>query len=206
MGANLIQTFDAVQQKVPIVAVASMFQEDPIIFMSHPGVGLDRFEDLPKATAFIGNDMLVSVCQWLKQAYGFKDEKVKPYTFNSAPFLADKTSIQEGILTSEPFEIERQGGFTPNVFLLADYGYDSYSTTIETREDTIAKADLVQRFVDASIIGWYIISTATTLRRTPIIKRDNPEMTDGQLAYSLAKMKERGIVDSGDSLTPASAR
>ncbi|TDX67624.1 NitT/TauT family transport system substrate-binding protein [Methylosinus sp. sav-2] len=202
MGANLIQTFSAVQQKAPIVAVASMFQKDPIIFMSHPGEGLDRFEDLPKATAFIGNDNLVSVYQWLKQAYGFKEEKIKPYTFNSAPFLADKKSIQQGYLTSEPFEIARQGGFTPNVFLLADYGYDSYSTTIETRKETIeTKADLVQRFVDASIIGWYHYIYGDNSAANAAIRKDNPEMSEGQLAYSVEKLKERGIVDSGDSLS-----
>jgi NitT/TauT family transport system substrate-binding protein len=201
MGANLIQTFSAAQQNVPIVAVASMFQIDPVIFMSHPGQGLDRFEDLPKATAFIANDMLVSVFQWLKQAYGFREEKIKPYSFNSAPFIADKNSIQEGFLTSEPYEVERKGGFRPNVFLLSDYGYDSYSTMIEARRDTTEKnPDLVQRFVDASIIGWCHYIYGDNAAANAAIKRDNPEMTDGQIAYSIAKMKERGIVDSGDSL------
>jgi NitT/TauT family transport system substrate-binding protein len=146
--------------------------------------------------------MRVSVWQWLKQAYGFKDANAKPYNFNSAPFLADKKSIQEGLLTSEPYAIEREGGFKPNVFLLSDYGYDGYSTTIETRADTIAKTpDLVQRFVDASVIGWYNYLYGDNAQANAMIKRDNPEMTDGQIAYSIAKMKERGIVDSGDALT-----
>ena len=200
MGANFIQTFEAVRQKIPVVVVASMFQIDPVIFMSHPGVGLDRFEDLPKATAFIASDMLVSVYQWLKQAYGFREEKVKPYGFNPAPFIADPQSIEQGFLTSEPYQVERVGGFRPNVFLLADYGYDSYSTTIEARAETIAnQPDLVQRFVDASIIGWRNYLYADNSAANAAIKRDNPEMTDGQLAFSLAMLKERGIVDSGDA-------
>ena len=103
LGANMIQAFDAVAQNVPIVAVAALFQKDPFILMSHPGVGLDRFEDLPKATAFIGKDGFVSVYQWLKTAYGFKEDKVKPYTFNAAPFIADKNSIEQGYATSEPY-------------------------------------------------------------------------------------------------------
>ena len=202
MGANTIQMFESVQQNVPVVTVASMFQRDPMMFMSHPGVGLDRFDDLPKATAFIASDMRVSIWQWLKQAYGFMDRNVRPYNFNSAPFLADKNSIQQGYVTSEPYAIERQGGFTPNIFLLADYGYDGYSTTVETRADTIAKTpDLVQRFVDASIVGWRNYLDGDNAAANALIKRDNPEMTDGQIAYSIAKMKERGIVDSGDALT-----
>jgi NitT/TauT family transport system substrate-binding protein len=201
MGANMIQAFTAVEQNVPTLAVSSLFQKDPVILMSHPGEGLDRFEDLPRATAFIGKENLASVYQWLKLAYGFREENVKPYTFNAAPFIADKKSIQQGYVTSEPFEVERQGHFKPNVFLLADHGYDSYSTTIETRRDTIEKKpDLVQRFVDASAIGWYHYVYGDNSAANAMIKRENPDMTDAQIAYSVAKMKEYGIVDSGDSL------
>ncbi|MEF3367901.1 ABC transporter substrate-binding protein [Methylocystis sp. 9N] len=202
MGANTIQMFESVQENVPIVTVASLFQLDPVIFLSHPGVGLDRFEDLPKATAFIASDTRATVWQWLKQAYGFKDQKTKPYNFNSAPFIADKNSIQQGFLTSEPYAIERQGGFKPNVFLLSNYGYDSYASTIDARASTIAKnPDLVQRFVDASIIGWYNYLYGDNSGANALIKRDNPEMTDGQIAYSVAKLKEDGVVDSGDALS-----
>jgi NitT/TauT family transport system substrate-binding protein len=88
------------------------------------------------------------------------------------------------------------------VFLLADYGYDSYSTTIEARAETINKnPDLVQRFVDASIIGWRNYIHGDNAAANAAIKRDNPEMTDGQLAYSIAKLRERGVVDSGDART-----
>ena len=113
LAANLIQSFDAAAQNIPIVAVASLFQKDPFILMSHPGAGYDRFEDLPKAAAYIGKDAFVSVYQWLKTAYGFRDDKVQPYTFNAAPFIRDRNSIQQGYATSEPFEVARQGGFTP---------------------------------------------------------------------------------------------
>ena len=74
----------------------------------------------------------------------------------AAPFIADKNSIQQGYVTSEPFAVEREGHFKPNIFLFADQGYGTYATTIETRADIVAShPDLVQRFVDASAIGWY---------------------------------------------------
>lgn len=201
MGANMIQAFNAVEQNIPIVAVAALFQKDPFILMSHPGEGLDRFQDLPKASAYyLGTDALVSVFQWLHQTHGFSISRVKPYTFNSAPFMADKTSIQQGYVTSEPFAIEREGGFKPNVFLAADYGYQSYSTMIETRREIIAKnPDLVQRFVNASIIGWYHYLYGDNAAANALIKKDNPDMTDAQLAYSIAALKAHGIVDSGDA-------
>ncbi len=201
MTANLIPSFTALEQKIPVVAVASIFQKDPFILMSHPGEGFDKFEDLSKATAFIGAEARAGIFQWLRTAYGFREANIKPYTFNPAPFIADKKSIQQGYLTSEPFAVEQVGKFKPNIFLAADHGFDTYSTLIEARRDTVEKRpDLVQRFVDASIIGWYNYMYGDNAAANALIKRENPEMTDAQIAFSIAKMKEYGIVDSGDAL------
>jgi NitT/TauT family transport system substrate-binding protein len=201
MGGNLLLSFDAVAQNIPIVVVAAHFQKDPQIVMSHPGVGLDKWSDLPRATAFIGKEGLASFYQWMRTAYGFKEENVKPYTFNPQPFIADKYSIQQGYVTSEPFAVEREGHFKPNIFLLADQGYGTYATTIETRADVVAKKpDLVQRFVDASTIGWYHYLYGDNSQANVLIKRDNPEMTDEQIAFSIGRIKEYGLADSGDTL------
>ena len=201
MGGDMIGDFLSVEQNVPTVVVAAHFQKDPQIFMSHPGVGLDKWTDLPKATAFVSNGALNSFYAWMRLAWGFKDENVKPYNFNSGPFITVKNSIQQGYLTSEPFEVEKQGGFKPNVFLLADQGYSTYATLVETRKEIVEKnPDLVQRFVDASTIGWYHYLYGDNSKANAAIKKDNPELTDEQIAFSVAKMKEYGIVDSGDSL------
>jgi len=201
MGGNLLLAFDAAARNVPIVVVAAHFQKDPQIVMSHPGVGLDKWTDLPKATAFISKEGLATFYQWMKSAYGFKEENVKPYTFNPGPFIADPHSIQQGYVTSEPFAVEREGHFKPNIFLLADYGYKTYATTIETRADLIAsKPDVVQRFVDASTIGWYHYLYGDNAKANALIKKDNPEMTDDQIAFSIARIKEYGLIDSGDTL------
>src|SRR5438034_479915 len=80
---------------------------------------------------------VASFYQWMIAEHGFKESQVKPYTFNPAPFLADKKSAQQGYVTAEPYVIEKQGGFKPNIFLLADYGYDTYATVIETTNEMI---------------------------------------------------------------------
>src|SRR5215467_7014722 len=199
MSANSLQSFDAVANNIPTVVVAASFQKDPQVFVAHPGV--TKFEDLKTKTLFVSKEGIATYFQWLKADYGFDESKVKPYTFNAQPFLADKNSAMQGYVTSEPFAIEKQGGFKPQVFLLADYGFDAYSTLIETRRDLVEKKpDLVQRFVDASAIGWYHYIYGDSRPGNDLIKKQNPEMTDALLAYSTAKMKEFGIVDSGDSL------
>jgi len=144
MGGDMLGDFYSVQQNFPVITVAADFQKDPQILMSHPGAGLDKFSELKSATAIVSKGALTSFYAWLREAYGFKDENVKPYNYNSATFIADKHSIQEGYVTSEPYEVEKQSGFKPNIFLLADYGYSSYATTIITRREIIAKnPDLV---------------------------------------------------------------
>jgi NitT/TauT family transport system substrate-binding protein len=202
LGANMIQAFAAVEENIPTVVVAAIFQKDPQVLMSHPGVGLDRFEDLKKSdNILISKEGIASYYQWLKTEKGFSEKQVKPYMFNAAPFITDKRAVQQGYVTSEPYQIETKAGFKPNVFLLADYGFDTYSTTIETTQKLIdTKPDLVQRFVDASIIGWYNYIYGDNRAANALIKKDNPEMTDALLANGVAKMKEYGIVDSGDTL------
>jgi NitT/TauT family transport system substrate-binding protein len=201
MSANTLQGFDAVEHGIPTVAVAALFQKDPQVLMAHPDQGIETFEDLKKLTLFVSKEGLASYFQWLKADFGFSEAQVKPYTSNPQPFLADKRSAMQGYVTSEPFAVEKVGGFKPRVFLLADHGFNSYSTLIETRRELVEKRpELVQRFVDASIIGWYNYLYGDNRAANALIKRHNPEMTDELLAYSVAKMKDYGIVDSGDTL------
>ena len=201
MSANSLQSFDAVANNVPVVAVAAIFQKDPQVFLAHPSAKITKLEDLKPLTLFVSKEGMPTYFQWLKSEYGFSEDRVKPYTSNAQPFLADKNSAMQGYVTSEPFAVEKQAKFTPTVVLLADYGFNAYSTLIETRiAYAEKKPDLVQRFVDASVIGWYNYLYGDNAVGNALIKKANPEMTDDLLAYSVEKMKQYGIVDSGDTL------
>lgn len=201
MSANTLQSFDAVANNVPVIAVAAIFQKDPQVFLAHPSAKIAKLEDLKPLTLFVSKEGMPTYFQWLKSEYGFSEDRVKPYTFNAQPFLADKTSAMQGYVTSEPFAVEKQAKFAPTVILLADYGFNAYSTLIETRiAYAEKKPDLVQRFVDASIIGWYTYLYGDNAPGNALIKKANPEMTDDLLAYSVDKMKQYGIVDSGDAV------
>jgi NitT/TauT family transport system substrate-binding protein len=201
MSANTLQSFDAVEQNVPTIAVASMFQKDPQVLIAHPDRGVNDVRDLKNLVLYVSKEGMASYFQWLKADYGMTDSQVRPYTFNPQPFLADRNSAMQGYVTSEPYAIEKQTHAKPKVLLLADYGFSSYSTLIETRRDLVdRKPDLVQRFVDASAIGWYNYIYHDNKPANDMIKRQNPEMTDDLLAYSVAQMKDYGIVDSGDTL------
>ncbi|MER8663678.1 ABC transporter substrate-binding protein [Mesorhizobium sp. M1148] len=201
MGGNLLSAFDAVQQGIPMRVVAADFQKDPQVIMSHPGQGLDKWEDLKNADQYIlGDEGVQTFFQWMVIDLGFDAAKRVPYTYNTAPFLANKKSIQQGYVTSEPFAVKKEGGFVPNQFLLADYGWDTYSTTIEVMQDTIDKRpEVVQCFVDGSAKGWYNYLYGDNKAANEMIKKDNPDMSDEQIAFSIEQMKKFGLADSGDT-------
>ncbi|MFM1991924.1 MAG: hypothetical protein RJA99_4881 [Pseudomonadota bacterium] len=201
MTGNLLHTFDNVKNAVPTVVVAAMFQKDPQVFLAHPG-RYETWNDLKKAPVIlVAKDGQFSFWQWMKQD-GFRDEQLKPYTYNSAPFLANKDAVQQGYAVAEPISIEKVAGFAPKLFLLADHGWSTYSTTIETRPELVrTKPDLVRRFVEGSILGWVNYLYGDRAAADALIRKENPETTQEELDKGVAKLRELGIVDSGDTRT-----
>lgn len=201
MGGDLLQAFNAAKEGIPVVAVAAIFQKHPQVILAHPGKA-ETFEDLKNLTLLIGDNGFASYYQWMMAAYGFTAEQREPYTFNPAPFIADETKGMQGYLSSEPYVVEKEGGFTPDVFLIADAGYSTYATTIETMADTIAnKPEEVKCFVEGSIKGWYNYLYGDNSAANEMIIADNPDMSQDKIDYAIEKMLAEGIVDSGDAET-----
>ncbi|MDJ1175659.1 ABC transporter substrate-binding protein [Roseofilum capinflatum] len=200
MGIAL-NIFKAIEKNIPLITVASLFQKNIQVLLSHPKVGNDSLADLKGKPIFISAGARFTYWPILKQNYGFTDNQIRPYNSNVTPFLVDETSSQQGVLTSEPYTIEQKGGFKPIVHLLADAGYNPYSFTITTTRNLVNNSpDLVHRFVDASIRGWYsYLDDPKPGNR--LIKEDNPEMTDDLLDYSFRKLKEYEIVTGREAKT-----
>lgn len=200
MGGDLLLAFNSVAENIPIVAVAAAFQKHPQVIIAHPGEA-DTWEELRDLRLLIGDAGFASYYQWMIAAHGFTAEQREVYTFNPAPFLADKRVGMQGFLSSEPYAIEKEAGFKPNVFLIADAGYSTYATTIETMQSTIdTSPEVVECFVNGSILGWYNYLYGDNAAANAMILQANPDMTQDKIDYAIAKMKEFGIVDSGDSI------
>jgi NitT/TauT family transport system substrate-binding protein len=192
------QTLKALEQGVPVVTLAAFFQKDPQAIFAHPDV--KSFDDLKGHPIFIGSASEVTFWPWLKAKYGYSDAQKKPYAFSVVPFLADKSSAQQGYISSELFAIQ-QGGVDPTTLLMADAGYPPYSTTVVALQKTVdTKADVLARFVKATAEGWKSYLADPALGNA-LIKRDNPKMTDEQLAFGVSQMRRFGIVTGGDAAT-----
>jgi NitT/TauT family transport system substrate-binding protein len=194
-----VDAIKAVEAGIPKVTVAAIFQKEIQVLIAHPNSGNDSLAKLKGKPILVGSAADVTYWPVLKSRYGFTDAQKRPYNFNIGPFLNDKTLIQQGLLTAEPYAIESKAGFKPIVIPLADNGYNPYNFTIETTQKIVAtKPDLVQRFVDASIKGWYSYFVNPEPGNA-LIKKDNPEMTDAQIAYSIKKLQEYQIVTQGEA-------
>jgi len=190
------------QQDIPVIAVASFFQKDPQVLISHPGAGFDSL------AAMKGKPIMVSAAArsgywlFLRAKFGFTDDQMRPYNFSMAPFLADKSAIQQGFVSSEPYQIERQSGEKPLVHLLADNGYSSYSNLVlVTTKLVTEKPETVRAFIEASTEGWYSYLYGDPAPGNALIRQANKDMTQDTLDNSIKVMKQYGIADSGDSLT-----
>jgi NitT/TauT family transport system substrate-binding protein len=201
--SNSFEAFTYVREGAPFQTIAAIFQKDPQVLIAHPGSGFDGFDKLKGRTLLIGNGGRVTYWPFLRKKYGLRDEQLRPYTFNMAPFLADKNAVQQGFLSSEPYSIAQALGGAPEVLLIADAGFSAYQTTIAiSAKMATEKKELVQRFVDATLEGWaqYLKGGPATLAANALIKQQNPDQTDDRIAYAIKVLNERGIVMSGDAL------
>lgn len=198
--SNSFLALNFVKEKIPFRTVAAMFQKDPSVLIAHPGQGNDSFPALKGKPIMISADTRVGWWNFLKAKFGYSDSQIRPYTFNLAPFLANQQAIQQGFLGSEPFSIKQASGETPVVLLVADAGFSGYASLIATSDKNIeGNPDLVKRFVDASIEGWYAYLFGDPAPANALIKQDNPEMTDALIAYGRESMKQHGILDAGEA-------
>jgi NitT/TauT family transport system substrate-binding protein len=198
--SNSFLAFNFVKEHIPFRTVAAMFQKDPSVLIAHHGVGNDSFAALKGKPILISSDTRIGWWNFLKAKFGYSNSQIRPYTFNLQPFIANKHTIQQGFLGSEPFSIKEATGRMPVVLLVADAGFKGYASLIATSDKNIdTNPDLVKRFIDASVEGWYSYLNGDPAPGNALIKQANPEMTDALIAYGRASMKDHGILTSGDA-------
>jgi len=206
MGSNSFIVMNLAQEKAPVKAVAAFMQKDPQVLIAHPDAGIHSIADMKGHPILLADASVTAFWVWLKARYGFTDDQVRKYTFNNGPFIADKTAVQQGYLSSEPYTIEQAAHFKPEVFLLADEGFPSYAAVVLARDNLIAtNPKAVRAFVEASQAGWKSYLYGDPKPGDALILKDNPEITPQVLAQAQDKMRQYGIVapDGSGAMTDA---
>src|SRR5580693_3584040 len=200
IGSNSFIVMNLAAERVPVKAVAAFMQKDPQVLMAHPDAGIKSLADMKGHPILLSDASVTAFWVWLKAKYGFTDDQVRKYTFNNAPFLADKRLVQQGYVTSEPYTIEKEGHMKPAVFLLADEGYPGYGGLVLAPDTLITgKPEVVQAFIQTTAAGWRAYLHGDPAPGDALILKDNPEMTEDVLAQARDKLRAYGIIDSGDA-------
>jgi NitT/TauT family transport system substrate-binding protein len=202
IGSNSFVVMNLAAEKAPVKAVSATFQKDPQVLLAHPDSGIEKIADMKGHPILLADASITAFWVWLKAKYGFTDSMVRKYTFNPAPFLADKRAVMQGYVTSEPYTLETEAHLKPKIFLLADEGYPGYAAMVLATWTLIdERPDVVQAFVDASAAGWASYLNGDARPGDALIRKDNPEMRQDVLDQARAKMRTYGIVESGDAVS-----
>lgn len=116
--------------------------------------------------------------------------------------MAEPASVLLGNVVAETFSLATRGATRPVVLLPANDVYYTYNGTVQTSSRLVRdEAELVQRFVDATIEGWYRYLYDENTRANALIESANGEMTADRLAVALTAIKKYGLVDSSHAAT-----
>jgi NitT/TauT family transport system substrate-binding protein len=193
------QVLNGISKGLPVTTIATSFQKDLQGIMAHADV--KDLADLKDKTILVATSGRTAWWPWLRAKFGYTDAQTQPYTFNLQPFFVDNNIVQQSYPSSEPFQA-LQKGVPVNFFLFADYGYPPYGTTMVTTTKFVAEhPDVARRFVKASLEGWKTYVKGDPSAANALIKADNPNMSDAQIAFGIKRMNELQVVDGGDAKT-----
>jgi NitT/TauT family transport system substrate-binding protein len=139
-----------------VVALFAVYQTCPQGIMTHGSRGLKGIEDVFKQPGTLAMQAGLPYAAFLVKKFGTAPGlRVVPSPGGSiAAFLAAPNFSQQCFITSEPV-LAKQQGADPVTFLVADAGYNPYTTVLATSGSYLnGNRDVVNRMVAAVREGW----------------------------------------------------
>jgi len=137
-----------------IQAIFTTYQTCPQGLMTHASRGLKSIDQIFQQPGSLAVEPGLPYVKYLKGKYSFDKLKVVSFDGGIGNFLADKNFTQQCFVFSEPLAAKKAGG-DPQVFLIADAGYNPYTGVIITTTKMIRQnADVVGAMTGALTEGW----------------------------------------------------
>lgn len=137
-----------------VVALFAAYQTNPQGVMVHAERGFETMADVFKADGVLALQKGLPYAQFLLKKYKGGKARIVPYTGGVATFLTDKKFSQQCFVMSEPLEAAKKGAKV-KTFLVADEGYNPYTTVVAVRGDLLKKKPaLAKAMVEAVRAGW----------------------------------------------------
>lgn len=183
----------------PAKAVMASMQKFLTVMLYHDESGIKTPEDIKDKPVLISQSNRTTFWPFLKSKYGYTDDQLRTYTGQIATWMSDKTSIQQGVVTQEPFRIKAETGKLPSYFLLSDMGYNPYTVIVVVSQKMIDdKPEVVQCLVDGSRKGWVDFLKDPSVAFAAINKL-NPQITKELMDYSHEMMTANNLVENDDT-------
>jgi NitT/TauT family transport system substrate-binding protein len=201
MGSALT-TLAMRKEDIPGVTVAAMLQKSPSTFVSHPGQGISKLEDLKGRPVEVSNFGRAYQWAWARAEFGYDDSQLRPYVYNPSAFVANPALSRQGYVTEDSFFLGKALGAEPVVMLLADRGYPDYATTVFGLAATLAsRHDAIARFVATTARGFAECVNGDPSKAIGAIAAASAEQTPELSKFKLTQMKRYDMVTGGDAKT-----
>ncbi|MDB6168682.1 MAG: Myristoyl transferase [Verrucomicrobia bacterium] len=183
----------AAARGLPLIMVAADFQHDGEALLVHEDSPVRTLADLDGRSVIAPPSM--TWIPYVQKKFRIRFD-LRPLNYGIAVFLADRTAIQQCMLTSEPF-FAREHGARVRTIRIAGSGYDPYHTIMCRRELARSEPAVVRAFVAASIRGWHDFLEGDPKPAFDLIRQRNSQMSAGQLEFSRrALISERLVTGS----------
>ena len=137
-----------------VVAIFATYQTNPQGIMVHARRGLASLEALFATGGTLAVEPGLPYVKFLEHRYDLVKMRIVPYGYSVAPFLADASMAQQVFVTAEPIAARRQGA-DPQVFLIADSGFDPYAAVyVATGARVRERREEAAAFAAALREGW----------------------------------------------------
>jgi NitT/TauT family transport system substrate-binding protein len=148
-----------------VVALFAVYQTNPQGLMTHAARGLNQIGDIFTQPGTLAIQRGLPYASFLEKKYSFEKLKVVPSPGGDlSAFRSDPNFTMQCFVTSEPIAA-RKAELDPKTFLIADAGYNPYTTVLVTRGDYLkSNRKIVQAMVAAVAQGWrdYLDNPSTT--------------------------------------------
>jgi NitT/TauT family transport system substrate-binding protein len=138
-----------------VVALFAVYQTNPQGIMTRKSRGFKTIADIFTHEGTVAMERGLPYSDFLKNKYGFDKVKVVPSPFGDlALYRSQENYAMQVFVTSEPIAA-RKTGIEPQTFLIAEAGYNPYTTVLATSESYLSSnRDTVNAMVDAAREGW----------------------------------------------------
>lgn len=156
--ASFEQIIIARSKGIPVVAIANIYRQTPLVIFSFANKNIKEPKDLigKKVAITLDPDEQLVYQSILKKA-NIDRSKIKEEIFKYDPslLLTGKVDAMLDYAISKPLSVEAETGKKINEIHPSDYGINFYADTLFTTQEMInTNPELVHKIVDATVKGW----------------------------------------------------